>query len=83
MVAVQKWHFPVGFYPNLESLSRVSGIQKGVFLTLYFAYCARKSKADICSLNFPLLLNLPKHVPAVMRLGRATDSAKRMEDSDT
>lgn len=37
----------------------------------------------MCSLNFPLLLNFPKQVPSEMRFGRATEMARRIEDSET
>jgi hypothetical protein len=37
----------------------------------------------MCNLNFPLLLNFPKHVPSETRFDRATDIPRRIEDSET
>jgi len=51
--------------------------------TLYLAYLARWSSAVICSLNLPLLLNFPKHVPRLTRLVRATEIANRIDVSET
>lgn len=92
VVSVEKWHFTIWFYPNLSMLTRrfshfscVSKINKtgeGGH-TLYFAYWAKKSNAVICSLNLPLLLNFPKQVPRLTRLGLATDIASRIDDSET
>ena len=44
-------------------------------LTLYLAYFASQSRHVIPSLNLPVLLNLPKHVPSETRFGRATEVA--------
>jgi len=44
--------------------------------TLYLAYFASQSSDVIPSLNFPVLENLPKHVPREIRLDRATEVAR-------
>ena len=40
-----------------------------------FAYGAKKSRAVMCNLNFPVFVNFPNVVPKLIRLGRAMCSA--------
>ena len=47
-------------------------------LTLYFAYFASQSRHVIVNLNFPDLLNFPKHVPIAIKFGLETEVARCM-----
>lgn len=65
--------FPFGFRdcPNPSGLPVLLNA-----LTLYFAYFASQSKLVIVNLNFPDLLNFPKHVPREIKFGREIEVAR-------
>ena len=50
---------------------------------MYFAYFASHSSDVTCSLNFRVLLNLPKQVPKLHKFGRAMLVACFMMSSET
>lgn len=87
MISVQIRHFSIRFDPDLSDQacieSHIGQQPKSKSRTLYFANFANQSKAVMCNLNFPLLLNLPKHVPNEIKFGLAIEIAFRIKGSDT
>lgn len=86
MITVEEGEFAGCFDPDLSPFYQLTPIrheraqhmmgkrQSGP--TLYLAYLASQSRLVTPSLNFPVLENLPKHVPREMRFGRAIEVAR-------
>jgi hypothetical protein len=83
VVAVQVRHFSVRLNPHLVADEYGRVVRRVSVRTLNFAYWARMSNAEMCSMNLPLLVNLPKHIPRLTRFARATDRPRRMDASET
>lgn len=59
-----------------EALTAKTPMQPGPALTLYLAYFASQSRHVMVNLNFPDLLNFPKHVPIEIKFGLEIEVAR-------